>query len=262
VIRLIRSELLKLRTTPGPWVVLAVTLAFTAIGVTLTFLVAHQQPGQQQTHLQFVAPDTITRLRRLVGAAFVFNGEWMAAIIGVLCITGEYRHKVLTTTLLASPKRPNLLVAKGATVAVWGIILGLGSLVMVAAYGLPLLASQGGSISNLLHQVGYVLPGLFGAFVLLALFGLGFGTLLKNQVAAVLAVLAIAFVVEPIIDGLWPWIGRWLPSAATDAVAGHIVGRDSSLNLLSWWLATLVLLGWALAPTVIGYFVTLRRDVT
>ena len=210
--RLVRSELLKLRTTPGPWVVLAVTLVFTALGIVLAFLVGGSGP---QAHVQFLAPHTVLRLRRLVGAGFTGGGVWMAAIIGVLCITGEYRHKVITTSLLTAPRRPNLLTAKSVASVLWGVALGLASLVLVAAMGIPLLLSQGGSASALLHQVGPVVPGLLGAFALLALFGVGFGALLKNQVAAVLTVLAIAFIIEPIFDGALPSVGRWLPSAAS-----------------------------------------------
>jgi ABC-2 type transport system permease protein len=241
-------------------VVLGVTMLFSALGVVVVFLV--NTGTGSNAHVQFLAPHTIERLRRLVGAGFTGGGVWMAAIIGVLCVTGEYRHKVITTTLLTSPKRPRLLTAKALSSVVWGIGLAISSLVVVAAFGIPLLVTQGGSSSALLHQVGPVIWGLLGAFALLALFGVGFGCLLKNQVAAVLTVLAIAFIVEPIIDAALPSAGRWLPSAASAAVAGHITGRNSSLNLLSWWLGVIVLAVWSLGAAVLGYYVTFRRDVT
>jgi len=260
VTRLVRSELLKLRTTPGPWVVLGVTLFFTALGIVFAFVVGNG--GGPHAHVQFLPPRSVLRLRRLVGAGFTGGGVWMAAVIGVLCITTEYRHKVITTSLLTAPWRALLLTAKSVAAVIWGVILGLASLVLVAALGIPLLVSQGGSASALLHQVGPVVPGLLGAFALLAVFGVGFGTLLKNQVAAVLTVLAIAFIIEPIFDAALPEVGRWLPSAASEAVAGHITGRNSGLNLLSWWLGVIVLAAWGIVPAVLGYFVTFRRDVT
>jgi len=37
VIRVIRAELLKLRTTPGPWVVVGVTVLLTALGIITAF---------------------------------------------------------------------------------------------------------------------------------------------------------------------------------------------------------------------------------
>jgi hypothetical protein len=256
VIRNARAELLKLRTTPGPWVVLLVTLLFTALGIVIAFLVGGQN------HVHWMAPHTQLRLRRLVGAGFVGGGVWMASIVGVLTVTTEYRHKVITTSLLVTPRRPLLLAAKSVAALVWGLILGVASLVLVALMGIPLLASAGGSVHDLLRQVGPVVPGLLGSFLLLALFGVGFGTLLKNQVGAVIAVLLVAFIIEPIIDGLWPSVGRWLPSAAAQAVAGGITGRNETIDLLTWWAGALILLAWGVVPVILGYFVTFRRDVT
>jgi len=256
VIRVIRAELLKLRTTPGPWVVVGVTVLLTALGIITAFLVSFGN------HVHFVAPVAEHRLRRLVGSGYTGEGVWMAAIIGVLCITGEYRHKVITTSLLLTPRRPELLVAKAVASVVWGIALGVVSLLFVGALGIPLLVSQGGSVSALFGQAGAVIPGLLGAFALLALFGLGFGTLIKNQVAGVLAILGIAFLIEPIITGLLPQVGRWLPSDAASAVAGGIARGNQTSYLLSWWLGVLVLAAWGIVPTVLGYFTTCRRDVT
>jgi ABC-type transport system involved in multi-copper enzyme maturation permease subunit len=186
----------------------------------------------------------------------------MAAIAGVLCVTGEYRHKVMTTSLLVEPRRWRLLTAKASASLIWGIGLAIVSLLLVGAMGIPLLNSQGGSVSALLDQAGAVLPGFFAAFALLALFGAGLGTLIKNQIAAVVTILAITFIVEPVFDGILPHIGRWLPFAASAAVAGGLAPTDARMYLLSWWLAAIVLTAWGLVPILIGYFVTFKKDVT
>ena len=128
--------------------------------------------------------------------------------------------------------------------------------------GIPLLKTQGGSVSALFNQAGAVLPGFFAAFALLALFGAGLGTLVKNQIAAVVTILAITFIIEPIFDGLLPDVGRWLPFAASAAVAGGLTPPGERVYLLSWWLAAIVLAGWGLVPIVVGYFATFKKDVT
>jgi ABC-2 type transport system permease protein len=258
VIRAVRAELFKLRTSPGPWVALGAVLLFTALGIVVTFLVARHGRG----HVQFVVPRSVFRLRRLLGAGFAVGGIWMAAIVGVLSVTGEYRHRTMTSSLLVEPRRWRLLSAKAVAALLWSVVLAVASLLLVGAMGIPLLKTQGGSVSDLLHQAGAVLPGFFGAFALLALFGSGLGTLVKNQIAAVVAILAITFIVEPIFDGLLPEVGRWLPFAASAAVAGGLAPAATRPYLLSWWLATIVLAGWGLVPIVIGYFATFKRDVT
>lgn len=257
MIRAVRAELFKLRTSPGPWVVLCAVLAFSALGIVFTFLVA-----KGAHHLEFVAPHTQYRLRRLMGAGFVAGGVWMGAIVGVLSVTGEYRHKLMTQSLLVEPRRWKLLLAKTLGTALWGVFYAVASLLMVGAMGIPLLVTQGGSLSSLFDQAGAVLPGYFAGFALLALFGAGLGTLIKNQIAAVVTILAITFIIEPIIDGVVPNAGKWLPLAASASIAGGLVRVPDHGALLGAWVAAVVLAGWALVPIVVGYFATFKRDVT
>lgn len=262
--RLLRAELYKIRTTPGPWVCLAVTLLLTALGIVLSFLVADRGT------VHFGAPTTTHDLRNLVGAGFT-AGTVMAPVLGVLVITTEYRHKVLTATLLINPRRSQVLTAKVLASIVWGLLLCLGSLALVAAMGIPLLVSQGGSVSHLLDQVGPVVPGLLGAYALLCVYGLGIGVLVRNQIAGVILSLGISLVLEPIIVALFSalvhWDVNWLPSRATQAIAGGLTGGRAGAGvigtvLLSWWLGALALIAWGLGLALVGYFTTFRRDVT
>ncbi len=261
----LRAELYKLRTTPGLWVVLIVTLLLTALlGIIPAFVQTINGHGE------FTAPIFTPQLRLLMGAGYV-PGTVMAPIVGILCITTEYRHKVLTTTLLVTPRREVVLLAKAVAAAIWGLGLAVATLVLVAAMGIPLLVAEGGSVSALLHQAGPVIPGLFGEYVLMAIFGLGIGTLLRNQVAAVVLAIVFIVIVEQIIVALVHGLAHvdlnWLPSRSAAALAGGLTrstgnGHTGAGPLLSWWLGGLALLGWGVGTAVIGYFTTFRRDVT
>lgn len=268
VIRTIRSELYKFRTTPGPWVVLLVTFALTALTI-LTAFAAAAPPGHS-----FGTPSTPQQLRDLMGAGY-FAALLMAPIMGVICITAEYRHQVITTTLLVTPRRTHVLLAKAVASIAWGIGLCIASLVMVAAMGIPWLVASGGSVSTMLHQVGAVVPGLFGDYALLALFGLGIGVLVRNQIAGVLLTLVLSLILEPILVAIAVHIlhynFNWLPSDAAASLAGGLSramgggqgGRgNAGITLLAWWSGGLVLLGWGVIPAVVGYFSSFRRDVT
>ena len=261
MIRVTRAELLKLRTTPGPWVVLAIAVALTALGVLGAFINGNGHRGPT-----FVAPHTQTDLRNLVGAGYQ-SALLMAPILGVLCVTAEYRHKVITTTLLNTPRREVVLLGKGAATVAWAILMGVASLVLVAAMGLPWLSALNGSASALLHQVAPVVPGLLADFALLGLFGLGIGILVRNQVAGVLLTIGGVFILEPLIVALFNHLLHiqlnWLPSPAAAAVAGGLnPGNGADRHLLSWWAGALILLAWGIGPAVLGYFTTFRRDVT
>lgn len=264
MIRVARAELLKLRTTPGPWVVLGVGVVLTALFVLFAFVNPHSGHGGSA----FRAPVTTPDLRRLVGAGYE-AAVLMAPILGVLCITSEYRYKVITTTLLNTPRRSLVLVAKAVASVAFALFMAVICLALVAAMGLPWLSAQGGSISDALRQVGPVVPGLFADFALMAVFGLGIGVLLKNQVAGVLLIIAGIFVLEPLIYELFLHLVHvdlnWLPSYAAASVAGNLTrssGDSGGPVELSWWTGTLVLLAWGLGPAIIGYFVTFNRDVT
>ena len=96
------------------------------------------------------------------------------------------------------------------------------------------------------------------------------GTVVRNQVAAIVIVLAVTLFVEPIVrtiagvvDGLGE-VARWFPSAASDALVGKTifgaVGAGGA-EPLEWWLGGLVLLGYAVVLVLIGLATTWRRDI-
>ncbi len=117
-----------------------------------------------------------------------------------------------------------------------------------------------------------MVPGLLLSAVLLGLFGLGFGTLVKNQIAAILLTIGGTLILESILIALaraiFHYNLNWLPNAAGAALAGDIArgfgggGRGPNFHLLTWWQGGLVMLAWGLVPLTIGYFTTFRRDVT
>jgi len=265
MIRLIRSEVYKLRTTPGPWVLLGIDMLLSGLIIWALFRGAASDQGLPG----YAAPRTVHQLQNFL-AVGVESALILAPIVGVLCITSEYRHKVLTTTLLVAPRRTDVLVAKGVASMLWGIFMALGSLFMVATEGLIWFTADHGSFSALGHQVAPVIPGLFAVFALLALFGVGIGILVKNQVAGVLITIGGTLLVEQLIVALFENVLHltlnWLPSESALALAGGAFGNRGSSGpgrvLLPWWGGGLSLLAWAIVPAVLGYFTTFRRDVT
>jgi ABC-2 type transport system permease protein len=86
------------------------------------------------------------------------------------------------------------------------------------------------------------------------------GVLFRNQVAPVIATLAYLFVAEPLIAVI-PVVKegyRYLPGAAGDALTG--VSRNQ-VTLLPIWQGALVLLGWGLLFALLGWVLTVRRDI-
>ena len=103
-----------------------------------------------------------------------------------------------------------------------------------------------------------------------AVIGVAFGSVLPNQVAAIVVILAFTQFVEPIARvalgafDLTDGIARFLPGAAADGVIGASFFASyggGSGDLLPRWAALLVLLGYGAALALVGRFTTLRRDV-
>jgi hypothetical protein len=102
------------------------------------------------------------------------------------------------------------------------------------------------------------------AVALWAVLGLGVGTLIRNQVVAILVALLIAVIVEPLVSlGLHALhldsVSRYLPSNASSAMTRAVSGQA---DLLSWWAGGLVMLGYAAVFALVGLQASVRRDVT
>jgi hypothetical protein len=104
------------------------------------------------------------------------------------------------------------------------------------------------------------------------LVGIGVGALVRNQVAAIVIVLAFTQFVEPLarlaaafVDGLSN-VTRVLPGSAGDALVGASIftlgAQGADTGLLDWWAGGLVLLAYAVVFVLLGWLTSWRRDVS
>jgi ABC-2 type transport system permease protein len=266
MINAVRAELLKMRSMPGIWVCFGLAFPLTVLAILAVLAMAGGFPGHT-----FYFVHNLNQRRVLLGAGYL-GITFLAPITGVICITSEYRQKTITNTLVYTPVRSRVLGAKVIVTAYWAILMALLTLVVTFAVGVPWNDALGGSASSVIDQAGAVIPGLVAATILLSLFGLGFGVLVKNQVAGILLTIGGTFILEGILIALAKAIFHynlnWMPSSAAAALAGAVArdgfggGGGHSAHLLLWWQGGLAMLGWGLIPLAIGYFTTFRRDVT
>ena len=265
MIRLVRSEWLKLRTTSVPWLLLGLSSLFTGLGILLSFL-SGSSPGGKKAHggATWFTPHTVEQLRNLAGAGLNF-GDLFIMLLGVLCITTEFRHKTVTSAFLVTPRRGRFVAAKLIIAAILGVVLAVILLIITVVAGSIVLSARHGSPSDLIHQLPAVVPGMIGVFVLYALLGVGVGSWLTNQVAALIATLGWFLIGETLIgallNALQSGLSKWLPGASAQALANH-TGRNLNSILLPWWGGGLMLLAYGLVFAAIGSFVMTQRDIT
>jgi ABC-2 type transport system permease protein len=204
-------------------------------------------------------------------------GYLFPVLIGALAATTELRHRTITPTLLAEPRRGIVLAGKAIALALVGALYGLVGLAASVGTGAAVIAATGGDPALDDPNVISVLARIVLAMTLWAVIGVGLGSVVGNQVIVIVIVLAFTQFVEPIlrlVGGLWEGtaqFARFLPGAATDALVGgglyaSLGALDptmpSATTLLDWWQGGLVLAGFAAVLLAVGSLTSWRRDVT
>ncbi len=195
-------------------------------------------------------------------------GYIFPAILGALSVTGEFRHLTITPTLLAEPRRSVVLGAKLVAILPFALVLALVGVVGTVLGGAVTLMAMGEPTLLGDSAVQRTIALSVVALVLWALVGVGFGSVLTNQVAAIVVLLAFTQFVEPLLRLLLAQfdataeLSKFLPGAAGEAIAGSSLYVSTGLaDLLPAWEGALTLLAYALVLVLIGRFTTFRRDI-
>lgn len=241
---LIRTEVLRLRTTRAFAGLLAVAALLTAAGTAAVLAGVGGVGGAARGSVQ---------LRdELLGVAGI--GLFPVLLLGVVTVTGEFHHRTATATFLVVPDRRRVIAAKAAAAALIGPPVALA--LLAEAYAIGLVA---GAVP--LRLDGPLLEIAARSTVIAALWallGVAVGAAVRHQAAAVLLAMLWLLVVEQLLpayglDGLTPW----LPGGATGALAGV-----PAPGALPFWAALLVLAGYIVALLVPGTRAIVRRDIT
>jgi ABC-2 type transport system permease protein len=215
--RLVRVELLKLRTV-------RTTYGLLAAAALLTALLAASSASKPS-----LAGRGGHASASALSAAVTQTGWVMlfATVMGVIAASGEFRQSTATFTYLAGPRRDRVLAAKAVAATVVGAIFGLIGAVVATGIGLAATFAAGNPIT--LGAATFVrddLGTVLGAALLAAL-GVAVGSLIRSQVAGIVAILIWSLVIEPIIGGLFTAIQPYLPYTAATTLAGVKPGTGS-----------------------------------
>jgi len=249
VIPLVRAEVLKLRTTRVFFGLCAATVAFTVLGVVAGVLSAGSSGNSP-----LGSAASVRNIFGSGGPAGLF-----ALVLGILAVTGELRHGTITQTFLVTPRRPRVVVAKLVAMVIAGTALGVLAAVVTTAVAWPWLAAKDVSVSLFSSDVAPVMAAVIVGTALFGVIGVGVGALIRNQIAAVVVALVWEFVLEAILIGVLPSVGKWLPGGAARGLTRETLQRGS---LLPAWGAGLVLVAYGLVFAAAGAQLLVRRDVT
>lgn len=262
---LVRAELTKLFSTRLWWGLLVGAAAFSGIQALANALVAGMEAGGGMGTVPGL--ETGEAVRSVYPLA-MFTGTYLfALVLGITGMTGEYRHQTITSTFLVSPRRGRVVVAKILAHALMGLLYGVVGMLTVLVVGGATMSVRGYGLGLDADRLWLTSGLAVLAVAIWTVVGIGVGTLVRNQVAAIVAALLFTFLVEPLVtfavtaieQADLEGVVRWLPSNASSAL---MEPADTMLDHLDWWAGGLVLLGYGLVLAAVGIVLSVRRDVS
>jgi ABC-2 type transport system permease protein len=244
VTRLVRAELLKLRTTRLLlWLgllVLALEVLVIALHVGQDSLGSLDEPRSQRDIVAIAAISALISL-----------------ILGIVSSAGEFVHGTINQTFLVAPVRERVVSAKLVAAAIAGATLGLAACVFAWAFAALLLVSRSVPIHLFSGSVLRVGLGTILAAALTGAFGIGYGALVPGQTAAIVTALIWLLVGEPLLG-----IADVQQYAPGHAIASVVEAGTQGSNVLRFGPGLALAIAYAVVAGVAGAVVLRRTDVT
>jgi ABC-type transport system involved in multi-copper enzyme maturation permease subunit len=273
---LVRAELLKVRTTSTWWVFGLIMLPLWALAVLYNWGTLNAQSSvdansglsADQAEQVRVATEAVNMGTTLYTSG-QFLGVLLVMLLGAIIVTNEFFHQTATTTFLVTPIRERVVLAKLAASVAFGLVFWLGTTILNLIV-VPFVLRSMDVSAQLGEPAIWRAIGLNAlAFALWAVLGVGFGVLIRSQLAATLT-LSIAYVIgnfgaSLVFFLLSEYVAEWtsklqviVPTVASQLM---IAGTDLPGNPPRW-VGAVVLIGYAAVAGVIGTAIMRRRDIS
>jgi ABC-2 type transport system permease protein len=251
---LLAAEWIKLWSVRSTYLaLLAAAVATPAISLGVAHAnAAYIQAGQ---HYGRVDMNPMATSFRGIGLAQLIVG-----VLGALCITSEFGSGLIRATFAATPRRGAVIAAKaaviGAVTLVFGQVLVFGCFLGTQA----VLASVHVGLAITAPGVPHALFGAGFYLAVVALVGLGIGAMVRHTAAAVVAVVAVFFLI-PQVAGVLPkpwsvYVADVMPSTA----AQQISTLTPSPDVLTVGHSYAALVAFAVLVPLAGALLLHRRD--
>jgi ABC-type transport system involved in multi-copper enzyme maturation permease subunit len=257
----IRAELYKLRTTRMTWGLVSLAGVLTL----LVTIVESSKEGGKTGSINIPPLSTAAGLRDiLTNTGFAIL---VATVLGTIVASGEFRHKTATDTYLDEPNRIRVLAAKTIAGAVAGAVCGLVAAALATGVALTFVAAKGYHVAEPTGTIVRFGGGTVLASALMAAVGVGIGSLVRGQIAAIIAVFAWGLGIEQIIGGLSRTAAAYLPVTAAGTLAGAtneaaMPPVPSGLQPLPASAVAATLASLAIVIAVLAARTTVRRDIS
>jgi hypothetical protein len=260
-----RERVTQARVVESEWtkfISLRSTLWSLGVGMFLTIAFPLLFALVTATHWAHMSPgDRAGRHPLDIALAGVNVAQLAIAVLGVLVITGEYSTGMIRSTLLAVPKRLPVLWAK------LGVFAAVSFVLTVPAVFIAFYASQ--AILNTHHilQISLSDPGVARCLIggalyvmLVGIFALAIGAIVRNTAGGIAAFAGIFFVLPPLMNVLpTSWnnaISQYLPSEA----GRQLFSLHHAAHSLTPLAGGAIMVAYCAAAVALAAFLLVRRD--
>jgi ABC-2 type transport system permease protein len=192
----LRSEWTKLRSLRSTFWALTVTVVLgIGLGAAISAAAAHGYANSSASSKLSWDPTALS----LDGIGIA---TLAIAVLGVLCISSEYSSGMISTSLIAVPKRGRVLAAKSLAFA--AVTFVVGEVTSFAAFfvGQALISGHAPHAALGDPGVARAVVGAGLALTALAVLSVAVGTVLRHPAAAIAAMIALLFVLPAIAQAL------------------------------------------------------------
>lgn len=257
----LKAEFKKLLTVRSTYFISLIALLLVGF---VSFYVEGNKNLPAAPFLHLTLASSITQVAGTIG---IFG-----ALIALLLLTHEYRYNTIVYTLTASNSRSKVFMSKIVSIIVYIFIFSL--ILGVLSLGL-ILAGASASGHSLPHQdisyITYLAKVLFYSEGM-ALTGLVFAALIRNQVGAIAALFIIPGTVEGLLGLLFKQNSVYMPFTALQQVirppdiGGVQIGRAAhditNTGYLSAPKGALVFLAYLFVGWIVAWYLFLKRDAS
>jgi ABC-2 type transport system permease protein len=246
----LRSELFKLRTTRATKLVLATAVILPSVIVVLTSVFGFSDGSSA----------SFSSLTAYAGGSSALVGLLMG-VVGVLCSTQEYSQGTIRITLVATPQRYKVLLAKVCTVIIVSVGATASLIVLSIVPSNFILKSRDIDVEIIGPDIRIIFS-MFIVITMLSLLGLFLGLLFKSSPGAISALLLWPTIIEGLIFALLSlaFAGNILRFAPIQGNGFSLTNEFRYPEDNSWVLSLGYFSAFVAVFIVLGTFFFSRRD--
>jgi len=200
--------------------------------------------------------DTILGASLLGGATIA---QVLAAGLGAVLVTGEFKTGMIRTTLTACPRRLVVLAAKATVAAGTVVTVTLPS--AAAAFGVGVAMLDGDT-----YATGDPFPAMLGvvlAIASIAVLGVGIGTIVRHSAGAVASVIGVVLLpglLAPLLGDVQRWMGGASLNGVLQKMTQSSDATHDAVGSLGAWPSLAVVAAYTVTTVLGAVWVLRHRD--